>query len=228
MGMNTTGHFGKWMATVLLLASCLPALHAQDSNNVLGLPAVPQGAATNASPGKSATERSAPALPAAPTDADIKSILSGSMRLASSYQSGQITVQVITEKAFMGDKLRGQALQAARLVQRDVGVPCGKLCTRGSMPAPGFLANNSLVFDIVIEGYAGLLSTADMINLVSGKPVSPGAAAPAAKPPAPARAPVPAPPSASASASASAPAPALSPSPSPAPPAAALRASAAL
>ena len=123
-------------------------------------------------------------------------MLSGSMGLASSYQNGLITVRVTTGKAFKGDNIRKQILQAARLVQRDVSGACGKLCKPAAMLAPRFQPDNTLTFDIVIQGYAGLLSTTDMVNLVSGKSISPAAApAPAAvpaavKPSAPPTAPV--------------------------------------
>ena len=175
-------HLGKWIATALLTVSCLPTLHAQDSNNILGLPAVPQGPA-----GSNSTTKT-PAAPGGlvePSDGEIKSMLSGSMGMASSYLNDQITVRVTTAKTFTGDKTRRQILQAARLVQRDVAGACGKLCKAALMPAPRFQADNTLTFDIVIQGYAGLLSTTDMVNLVSGNSISP-AQAPA---PAPARVP---------------------------------------
>ena len=158
-----------WMA---LLASHLPLLHAQDSNNVLGLPAVPQ----NPAPGASAAKK--PAVPAKPSDADIKLVLAGNLKLASFYPEGLIIVRVATDKTFVGDALRVQALQAARLVQRDARLACGKLCKPAPMPAPTLLPDNTLSFDIVVSGYVGVMSTADMVNLVSGKRVGP-----AAKPP---------------------------------------------
>jgi hypothetical protein len=154
-------------------------LQAQDSANVLGLPAVPQKPAVAASAAKT------PAVPAKPSDADIKSVLSGNLKLVSFYQEGLITLRVSTDRTFVGDAVRAQALQAARLVQRDTRVACGKLCKPAPMPAPALQADNTLSFDIVISGYVGNMSTADMVNLVSGKRV--GAAtqtAPIVAPPA--------------------------------------------
>ena len=179
-------HFGKFVALALLSACCLPALHAQSSNNILGLPAVPQGPAGSSPATKTPA---APGAPIEPGDGEIKAMLSGSMSLASSYLKDHITVRVTTAKTFTGEKTRQQMLQAARLVQRDVGNACGKLCKPALMPAPRFQADNTLTFDIVIQGYAGLISTADMVNLVSGSSISP-AVAPA---PAPAPAPTPKP-----------------------------------
>ena len=158
-----------------LLSSYLPLLHAQDINNILGLPAVPQNTSP-AAPTSSAAKK--PAVPAKPSDADIKSVLSGNLKLASFYPEGLIIVRVATDKTFVGDTVRAQALQAARLVQRDARVACGKLCKSAPMPAPTLQPDNTLIFDVVISGYEGTMSSADMINLVSGKRV--GAAA---KPP---------------------------------------------
>ena len=158
-----------------LLVSHLPLLHAQDSNNILGLPAVPQGPPA---PAAAASGVKKPAVPAKPSDADIKSALSGNLKLASFYQAGLITLRVSTDKTFVGDAVRAQALQAARLVQRDTRLACGKLCKPAPMPAPTLLPDNTLSFDIVISDYEGNMSTVDMVNLVSGKRV--GAATPTA------------------------------------------------
>ena len=163
-----------------------PSLHAQ-SDNVLGLPAIPQTprAQTPAVP----TSATAAARPK-PTDAEVKSVLSGNISLASFYQEGLITVKANTVKAFVGSALRAQALQAARLVQRDVKLACGKLCKPGPMPAPTFQENNTLQFDLVISGYEGKLTAGDMANLFNAKAIGPGSKAAPSPPPAPQAAPV--------------------------------------
>ena len=144
-------------------------LHAQDSNNILGLPAVPQE--PPATPLATTAAVKKPAQPPKPSDADIKSALSGKLNLASFYPEGQIIVRVTTDKTFVGNAPRAQAIQAARLVQRDVRLACSKLCKPEVMPAPTLQPGNTLSFDIVISGYEGTMSTADMVNLVSGKRV---------------------------------------------------------
>ena len=158
------------MATLLLGHTAL--LHAQDANNILGLPAVPQGPAAAASTAKK------PAVPVKPSDADIKSALSGNLKLASFYPEGLIIVRVATDKTFVGDVLRAQAMQAARLVQRDARQACGKLCKPAPMPAPTLQPDNTLSFDVVVSGYEGVMSTADMVNLVSGKRIGASAKPP--------------------------------------------------
>ncbi len=168
-------NFGPAMVTATLLFSHPPALLAQDANNILGLPAVPQNPAPAASGAK---KPATPVTAAKPTEADIKSALSGHLRLATFYQDGLITVRVATDKPFVGNAARSQAVQAARLVQRDARLACGKLCQPAPMPAPVLQSDNTLSFDIVVSGYEGQMSTVDMVNLVSGKRVGP-----AAKPP---------------------------------------------
>lgn len=126
-------------------------------------------------------------MPVKPPDVDIKSAISGNIKLASFYKDGLVTVRVATDKTHIDSGLRAQALQAARLVQQGVRLSCGKLCKPGPMASPTLLANLTLGFDLVLRGYAGILSTADMVNLVSAKLISP-AAKPVVAPAAPAAA----------------------------------------
>ena len=157
--------------TVCLTLGISLTAHAQSSNNILGLPAVPQQAQA---PGSSPVALRPGNAPIQPTEAEIKSAISGNIKLASFYQEGLITVRIATDKTYVGTGPRAQALQAARLVQQGMRLSCGKLCKPAPMPAPTLLANNTLGFDLVLSGYAGVLSTADMVNLLSAKPISPG------------------------------------------------------
>ena len=150
---------------------------AQSSNNILGLPAVPQQAQPPQAPGSSPIVSRPGNAAVQPTDADVKSAISGNIKLASFYQEGLVTVRLVTDKTYVGSGPRAQALQAARLVQRDVRLSCSRLCKSGPMPAPTLLADNTLSFDLVLSGYAGTLTTTDMINLASAKAISPGAKA---------------------------------------------------
>ena len=142
--------------------------NAQDNNNVLGLPAVPQSSTSAASGAKGST------APSKPLELDDKSLISGQMELASFYKTDGVIVRVITQKTFVGTELRAKALKAARSVQRDISLSCGKLCTPGLMPAPALLPDNRLTFNLVLTGYVGLISSPDMINLVTAQPISPG------------------------------------------------------
>ena len=46
------------------------------------------------------------------------------------------------------------------------------------MPAPTLQPDNTLSFDVVVSGYEGVMSTTDMVNLVSGKRVGASAKPP--------------------------------------------------
>ena len=165
-------HLLNRLCMALLVFGHAALLHAQDANNILGLPAVPQGAVPGASAAKN------PALPVKPSDSEIRSVLSGNLRLASFYPEGLIIVRVATDKTFVGAAVRSQALQAARLVQRDARQACGKLCKPAPMPAPMLQPDNTLTFDVVVSGYQGVMSSADMVNLVNGKRVGASAKLP--------------------------------------------------
>ena len=80
-------------------------------------------------------------------------------------------MRVTSDKTFVGGVLRAQALQAACLVQRDARQACGKLCKPAPMPEPTLQPGNTLSFDVVVSGYQGAMSSAHMVNLVSGKRV---------------------------------------------------------
>ena len=165
------------VSTVCVALGIAFTAHAQSSNNILGLPAVPQQPQMPQmpqAPGSGAVALRPVNAPVQPTGADVKSAISGNIKLASFYQEGLITVRVVTDKTYVGSGPRAQALQAARLVQRDVRLSCGKLCRPAPMPVPTLLANNTLGFDLVLSGYAGNLSTVDMVNLLSAKAISPG------------------------------------------------------
>jgi hypothetical protein len=180
---------------LLALCALLLPIHAYAQGNVLGLPAVPQTPIAEPQPAASGAgpKPGASAAAAQPqvTDADIKSVLNGGVIMASSYTSTLATVRITTNTPYKGDARRKQALTAARLVQRDVRVACGKQCKPASMPAPKILPDGKLQFDMVIDGLARALSNDDMMGLLLGRPLpvvaaGPGAAASAAAKPIPA------------------------------------------
>lgn len=172
---------------------------AQSETNVLGLPAVPQikapsEVAPSAAPGvKPGANQSASAskggvsAPAsqATNDSALKSVLSGGITMASSYGNTTTTVRVTTANTYPGAVLAAQAIAAARLVQRDVKLVCGKLCKPGPMAAPQILKDGTLQFDMVIDGYQGQLSNEDMLSMMMAKPLPvPAAPKPATAAPA--------------------------------------------
>ncbi len=149
------------VATMTALA-CGIAL-AQEAN-ILGLPATPQTAASGA---KGAPAPSVPLI----RDVDSKAILSGGMQMASSYQGKITTVRVTTVNPFTSPEQRAQALAAARLMQRDVPLSCGKQCKSAAMPEPKLLPDGKVQFDLNIEGFPRILDREDMINMIKGVPL---------------------------------------------------------
>jgi hypothetical protein len=182
----------------LCMLSACTALPAYAQPNVLGLPAVPQGpgapvaAPTPASSG--ARKAGIPAsLPFQIADQQAKSVLSGGISLASSYVGRQATVRATTNAVFNTPEQRTAAINAARLVQRDVALACAKQCTTAPMPPGKILPDGKLQFEMVINEYPRPLSNDDMVAMLMGQPLKVLPKTPAsapAKPGAPAGMPV--------------------------------------
>ncbi len=194
----------------LVVCSASASLLAQPEANVLGLPAVPQvkapseavpsgtpgassaakpGAQTSVNPSASAPKAGASApVNQAANDSALKSVLSGGITMASSYGNTTTTVRVTTANTYPSAALAAQAIAAARLVQRDLKLSCGKLCKPAPMPAPQILKDGTLQFDMVIDGYQGPLSNDDMLSMMMAKPLPVPAAAKLAAPQPPAAA----------------------------------------
>jgi hypothetical protein len=208
---------------LFILSAALLTTNAMAQANVLGLPAVPQtpvqpaaqpapqagvsapkagasAAAKNAKQGASAARAGASgakpgvALPQeSVNDVEDKSVLSGGVTMASSYEGKVATVRVTTNNVYQGDVYRSQALKAAKLVQRDLVTSCAWQCKPAPMPAPQILADGKLQFVMAIDNYPRVLSYDDMITMLLGKPLAvtpkPAATATVATPSAPAAAP---------------------------------------
>jgi hypothetical protein len=137
---------------------------AAQESNILGLPAVPQTAASGAKAG---------AAPAGPLIRDVegKAILSGGMQMASSYAGKITTVRVTTIAAFNDPDSKTKALAAARLMQRDLPLSCGAQCKSAAMPEPKILPDGKVQFDLNIEGFPRIVDRDDMVNMIKGVPL---------------------------------------------------------
>jgi hypothetical protein len=207
------------------LSATLVATNAMAQANILGLPAVPQtpvppaaqpapqAAASAPKSGASAAAKNAQQSASAPravasgakpatalpqetiNDVEVKSVLSGGVTMASSYEGKLATVRVTTNNVYQGDGYRSQAIKAAKLVQRDLVTSCAWQCKPAPMPAPVILPDGKLQFVMAIDNYPRVLSYDDMITMLLGKPLAvmpkttatataapPAAAAPAATP----------------------------------------------
>lgn len=183
---------GRLCLRALLLATSASALatamSAYAQPNVLGLPAVPQNAGPTTMivpvplPAGAASAAKRKAAGAQPTqtailqgpqirDADAKMVLSGGVTMVSSYTDKVANVRVTTNTVYTGEPLRRQALNAARLVQRDVALACAWQCKPAAMAAPSLLADGKLQFDMAIEPFPRVLSYDDMVAMLLGKPL---------------------------------------------------------
>ena len=183
---------------LLTLSTALLANNAMAQANVLGLAAVPQTPAQSASqPGASAPKASASATaknakqsasaaragasgakPGAAlaqesvSDVEAKSVLSGGVTMASSYEGKLATVKVTTNNVYQGEAYRSQAIKAAKLVQRDLVTSCAWQCKPAPMPTPVILDGGKLQFVMAIDNYPRVLSYDDMITMLLGKPLA--------------------------------------------------------
>jgi hypothetical protein len=182
------------------LGASLVATNAMAQANILGLPAIPQTPVQPAAPPAAQAGASAPAAganaktpkqsasaaraaasapkvaPAVPqetvNDAEAKSVLSGGVTMASSYEGKLATVRVTTNNVYQGNIYREQAIKAAKLVQRDLVTSCAWQCKPAPMPAPVILADGKLQFVMAIDNYPRVLSYDDMITMLLGKPLA--------------------------------------------------------
>jgi hypothetical protein len=176
------------------VSTLLLATNALAQPNILGLPAVPQtpvqsaaqpaasapgAAAKNAKQSASAARAVASgAKPSAAlpqegvSSAEDKSVLSGGVTMASSYEGKIATVRVTTNNVYQGEVYRSQAIKAAKLVQRDLVTSCAWQCKPAPMPAPQILADGKLQFVMAIDNYPRVLSYDDMITMMMGQPLA--------------------------------------------------------
>jgi hypothetical protein len=187
---------------LITVSASLLATNAMAQANILGLPAVPQtpvqpaaqpapqatasapkvgasAAAKNAKQSASAARAGASgakpgaALPQESiNDVEDKSVLSGGVTMASSYEGKLATVRVTTNNVYQGEVYRSQAIKAAKLVQRDLVTSCAWQCKPAPMPAPQILADGKLQFVMAIDNYPRVLSYDDMITMLLGKPLA--------------------------------------------------------
>ena len=159
-----------------------PSVWAQDGN-ILGLPPVPQkplagepanAASAAAKPG-TAKGGSVPIKPAASdvqiNDAQAKSVLNGGVTMASSYTETRAVVMVTTYNAYKTPESKQAALTAARFVQRDLVLSCGRHCKPTTMAPAKILPDGKLQFPMAIDGFGRVLSFDDMMTLLLGKPL---------------------------------------------------------
>ncbi len=108
-------------------------------------------------------------------DLQTKAALNGLVQASVSYSGQEAQVLVLSKKRFAQTAAKTRALQAARLIQRDVAVFCGNHCRALPMPAPQLLPNGQLRFSLRLTGLGRQLFQEELQALLSGNTGLPAA-----------------------------------------------------
>ena len=108
-------------------------------------------------------------------DLQTKAALNGLVQASVSYSGQEAQVLVLSKKRFAQTAAKTRALQAARLIQRDVAVFCGSHCRALPMPAPQLLPNGQLRFSLRLTGLGRQLFQEELQALLSGNTGLPAA-----------------------------------------------------
>jgi hypothetical protein len=158
----TTG----WAACI----SCMPAL-AHAEANVLGLPAVPQPKPGSSAPAAAPAGKPVAGASAAVTPVD-RSVLAGEMGLQHSSLNGVGRVVYTTKATFATAGMQGAALAAARAVQRDITLACGKQCKPEKMAAPKIIPSGQLQFELAFRPLHQHLAQGQFLAALQSQPLN--------------------------------------------------------
>ncbi len=159
--------FSSHFRAVLVLASALliaTAAHAQEAN-ILGLPAIPQP-----KPGSAAPQAATPSAAAASRSA--RDVLSGEMGLQHSALAGVGRLIITTRATYTTTSAKSSALDAARLVQRDLTKSCGKQCKPEKMAPPKILPGGQLEFELAFKPLHQHLTQPQFMALLRSEPLN--------------------------------------------------------
>jgi hypothetical protein len=101
-------------------------------------------------------------------DLQTKSALNGVVQASVSYSGKDAQVMVFSKKRYTHTAEQTQALQAARLIQRDVALFCGSHCQALPMPSPELQADGRLRFVLRLTGLGRQLFQEELQALLSG------------------------------------------------------------
>lgn len=108
-------------------------------------------------------------------DLQTKAVLNGKVQASVSYQGKEAQVLVLSKKRFHTAAEQGRAVEAARLIQRDVAVFCGSHCQALPMPSPQLQAGGQLRFVLRLTGLGRQLFQEELQALLSGSTGLPAA-----------------------------------------------------
>lgn len=139
---------------------------AQDVN-VLGLPAIPQPKPGSPAAAAAANNKST----AAPMSVN-RDVLAGELGIQHSSLNGIGRLVVTTRSTFPTPAAASNAIQVARLVQRDMALACNKQCIPQKMAAPKILSSGQLEFDLSFQPLHQHLSQVQFVAALQGKPLN--------------------------------------------------------
>lgn len=160
--------FSSQISALAMISTCfIFNAYAQEAN-VLGLPAVPQP-----KPGAAASAPGAASKLAKPTDSSPnRDVLAGEMSLQHSALNGLGRLVMTTKSIFNTQATRGNAIDAARLVQRDLTIACGKQCKPEKMASPKILSSGQLEFELAFSPLYQHLNQAQFLAALQSKPIN--------------------------------------------------------
>jgi hypothetical protein len=158
-----------FLSLALFTALSVSAPTMAQEVNVLGLPAIPQpkpGTVPLAGAGASAA-KNATAATAANRDA-----IGGELGLQHSAREGVGRLIVTTRTTFATAGARSSALDAAKLVQRELAQACAKQCKPVKMASPKILSSGQLEFELAFTPLHQHLTQAQFLAALQGKPIN--------------------------------------------------------
>jgi hypothetical protein len=157
-------------AGLTVCISWIPAL-AYAEANVLGLPAVPQPKPGSSAPAATAASKPASGSSTAVTPVD-RSVLAGEMGLQHSALNGVGRIVYTTKATFATAGTQGTALAAARAVQRDIQLACGKQCKPEKMSTPKIMPNGQLQFELAFSPLHQHLTQSQFLAALQSQPLN--------------------------------------------------------
>ena len=104
------------------------------------------------------------------SDEQTKAALNGAIEARAHYLGEMTMVKITTKRLYHTPQEKQKALQAAKLIQRDVANFCQASCTAEAMLEPLVLRNGQLIFSLRFKGLGRQLFQEELQALLQGQP----------------------------------------------------------
>ena len=104
------------------------------------------------------------------SDEQTKAALNGAIEARAHYLGEMTMVKITTKRLYHTPQEKQKALQAAKLIQRDVTNFCQDSCTAEAMLEPLVLRNGQLIFSLRFKGLGRQLFQEELQALLQGQP----------------------------------------------------------